>query len=357
MSVKWGVLSTAAIATKVGRAIDLAENAELVAVASRSLERAEEWATEHGAERAYGSYEELLEDPDIEAVYIPLPPTMHCEWGIKTARAGKHVLSEKPLTMNVEEAIAMQTACRENNVQLMEGVMWVHHDWTADVKNLLKSGSIGDLRRVTSSFSFYWGATVPVDNIRAQKALGGGALGDLGYYTIRFTLWAMNYQLPERVAGRMLSEHRRPDSPGSVPTEFSAELFYPEGVSASFFCSFLTEHQQWANVSGTKGYLQVPDFVLPYHGDELGFEVSNAIFDITGCDFNMNNRTQRLTVRESSNSGENAQETNLFRNFAELVLSGKLEPRWGEITLKTQQVLDACLRSARSHGELVHLRT
>lgn len=97
----------------------------------------------------------------------------------------------------------------------------------------------------------------------------------------------------------MLAEHRSPDSPSSIPTEFSAELFYPSGVSAGFFCSFLTENQQWANVSGTKGYLHVPDFVLPYYGDELGFEVSNAEFGIDGCDFKMEDRT-----RECNRAGE-----------------------------------------------------
>ena len=110
MSVKWGIVGTADIATKVSKAIQRAKNAELLAIGSRSSERAEKWAMEHGASRSYGSYEALLDDPDVAAVYIPLPPSMHSEWGIKAAKAGKHVLSEKPLTMDIGEAVALEAA-------------------------------------------------------------------------------------------------------------------------------------------------------------------------------------------------------------------------------------------------------
>ena len=140
-----------------------------------------------------------------------------------------------------------------------------------------------------------------------------------------------------------------------MPTEFSGELFFGDGVSADFYCSFLTEHQQWAHVSGTKGNLLVRDFVLPYFGSEVGFDVDQAAFDVRGCDFNMEEHTRRLAVAEYSNSAANAQETNLFRNFADRALSGQPDPTWGEITLKTQQVVDACLRSARDGGRTIDL--
>jgi predicted dehydrogenase len=113
--------------------------------------------------------------------------------------------------------------------------------------------------------------------------------------------------------------------------------------------------QQWAHVSGTKGAVVVRDFVLPIHGSELTFDVSNPVFDIVGCDFNMQERTRRIAVHEYSNSTEDAQETNMFRNFADLALCGTPEESWGEIALKTQKTLDACLRSARSGGSVVEL--
>ena len=120
--VQWGGLGTAGIAKKVGEAIKMAENAELVAVASRSKTRAKQWSKNNQVEHAYGSYDELLADPRIDAVYIPLPPSMHAEWTIKAADQGKHILCEKPLSVTVGEAIAMSNACKTNQVQLMDGI-------------------------------------------------------------------------------------------------------------------------------------------------------------------------------------------------------------------------------------------
>ncbi len=133
------------------------------------------------------------------------------------------------------------------------------------------------------------------------------------------------------------------------------KIFFAGGVSSSFYCSFIGEHQQWVNVSGTKGYLYVDDFVLPFYGSEVGFEVSNAVFDLHGCEFNMEEHTRRLAVAEYSSGEPNAQETYLFRNFADLVLSGKADPKWGKIALQTQQVVDACLQSAQAGGDFIEL--
>ena len=165
----------------------------------------------------------------------------------------------------------------------------------------------------------------------------------------------MNWKLPAKVCGHVLSGHRRGDSPQSVPTDFSAELFYPDGVSANFYCSFLAEIQQWASVGGTQGSLHIPDFVLPYYGSEAAFEVHNPLFQVNVCDFNMEPHTRRVAVREYGNGADNSQEANMFAAFARLALSGKPDAFWGEIALKTQQVLDACLQSARADGRMVEL--
>ena len=151
--------------------------------------------------------------------------------------------------------------------------------------------------------------------------------------------------------------NERPDSPTPVPTEFSAELFYPQGVSASLYCSFLAEIQQWANVGGAKGFVHVPDFVLPHYGAEAAFEVSNPVFHVAGCHFNMEDHRRRVAVREYSNSAPDSQETNMFRRFAALALSGKPDESWGAMALKTQQVLDACLQSALAGGQPLDLAT
>jgi hypothetical protein len=117
----------------------------------------------------------------------------------------------------------------------------------------------------------------------------------------------------------------------------------------------VTEIQQWANVGGTRGFIHVPDFVLPYYGSELTFELSRSVFNMNGCDFNMENHTQRVGVHEYSNSAVDSQETLMFGNFATLALSSSPDPSWGDLALKTQQVLDACLMSARSDGKIVEL--
>jgi predicted dehydrogenase len=115
----------------------------------------------------------------------------------------------------------------------------------------------------------------------------------------------------------------------------------------AFYCSFQAENQQWANVSGTRGLVHVPDFVLPFFGDEVRFEVTNSVFDVQGCEFHMQRRSRSIVVPEYSNSHPTAQETNLFRTFSDLVTTGRLDRRWGEIALATQVVMDACAQSAR----------
>ncbi|MEC9094191.1 MAG: gfo/Idh/MocA family oxidoreductase, partial [Planctomycetota bacterium] len=173
-----------------------------------------------------------------------------------------------------------------------------------------------------------------------------GCLGDLGWYQIRFALWAMDYQMPTSVIGRMLSQHHRSDSPLPVPMEFSLELFFDGGVSASFYSSFITEHQQFCSVAGTKGFLRVDDFVPPFHGNQLNFEVFNSNFVVDRCDFTMENHTQRYLIPEYANNKPGSQESKLFETFSGLVLAGKTDSFWPEASLKTQKILDAALESA-----------
>lgn len=357
---RWGILGTANIARKNWRAIRNAGNSRLVVVGSRTAERARQFIQECQTSapceivpRAAGSYEEVLHSPDVDAVYLPLPTGIRKEWVLRAAAAGKHVLCEKPAGVNAAEVREMLAACRTHSLQFMDAVMFMHSARLAAMREILDDGSsIGRLTRIAAQFSFSGDTEFFRSNIRVSEHLEPlGCLGDLGWYTIRFALWAMKYQLPERVTGRLLAKHGRPDSSLPVPTDFSAELVFPGGVSSAFYCSFLTETQQWANISGTRGYLHVADFVLPWYGNQLAFEVNNPVYDMRGCDFNMQRRTRRISVDEYSNSFAPSQESNMFRAFAELVLSGRPDEHWGQIALKTQQVLDACLSSAREGVE------
>ena len=361
---RWGILGAADIARKNWQAIRSAPNCTLTAVAARDPQRCRQFVAACQSHtpfevppRVSDTYEALLARDDVDAVYLPLPTRVRRQWAIRAAQAGKHVLAEKPAGVRAEEVREILEACRRNRVQFMDGVMFMHSRRLEAMRQVFDDGqSVGEVRRITSEFTFGAPEEFFQGDIRTDSRLEPlGCLGDLGWYNIRFTLWAMKEQLPLAVCGHMLSEHKRPDSPAPVATDFSAELFYPGGVSAGFYCSFRAEIQQWASVSGTRGALYVPDFVLPHYGSEVGFEVSNPVFHVTGCDFNMEEHSRRITVREYSNSAENAQETAMFRRFAELALSGKPDPYWGEITLKTQQVLDACLDSARSEGRMTEV--
>ena len=138
-----------------------------------------------------------------------------------------------------------------------------------------------------------------------------------------------------------------------MPTEFSGELLFEGGVSAGFYCSFVTDLEQWVRVSGTTGSLRVEDFVLPFSGSELSFDVHRASFRVRGCDFDMKPETRRIAVAEHSHGHASAQEANMFRNFAAAVRSDRLNEQWPEIALKTQQVMNACLDSARAEGKPV----
>jgi predicted dehydrogenase len=351
--VRWGILGTANIARKNWKAIRLAENATLAAVASRDAAKAAAFIGEcqrevpfDPAPAAVGGYAELLRRDDVDAVYIPLPTGVRREWVERAAAAGKHVLCEKPCGPTAADVRAMLDACRAKGVQFMDGVMFMHSARLPLLRKVLDDGkSVGELRRIASQFSFQAPAEFFAGNIRVSDALEPlGCLGDLGWYNIRFALWVMKNTLPERVIGRTLAEHNR------VPTEFSAELFFPGGVSASFYCSFRTENQQWAHVSGTGGSVALSDFVLPFYGAESAFEANRPVFRVQGCSFHMESHPTRYAVAEYSEGEANAQEVNMIRTFSTLAAAGTPDPVWGEWALNTQVVLDACLASAWENG-------
>jgi predicted dehydrogenase len=319
--VRWGILGTAKIANKVGPAIKAAAGAELTAIASRSLERARQWAGEYGVPRAYGSYEELLADPEIEAVYIPLPPSLHAEWTLRAAEQGKHVLCEKPLARHAREAEEMVAACRAHGVQLMDGMMWVHHPRTAAMRRQIDSGLLGPLRRVTAAFTFNWDA-LPADNIRFQRDLAGGALGDLGWYCVAAILWAFG-ELPERVfaTARYFQD---------VELNLSALLWFPGERMASFDCGFDTGMRKWFEVAGTAGSLICDDFTAPWDIQKARFWIHDA----------------RGKAAEQK-SEPCVQEVRMIEDLCAAIRGGALNEQWPATALAIQRVCDLLEESAR----------
>jgi predicted dehydrogenase len=265
MSVlRWGVLSTAKIGReKVIPGIQAAERCEVVAIASRDEDLARRTATDLGIQRAHGSYEALLEDPEVDAIYIPLPNHMHHEWTIAAARAGKHVLCEKPIALSSADAEEMAGVCADQGVRLMEAFMYrLHPTWVA-VRELVGSGRIGELRAVQSWFSYFNDDAADIRNIREY---GGGALMDIGCYSINLSRMLFGGE-PTRVEASIT---RDPASGVDVLT--SALLEFGDGI-ATFTCSTRAEPDQRVHVYGTEGRISVgiPFNIPPDRPTEVSF--------------------------------------------------------------------------------------
>ena len=241
----------------------------------------------------------------------------------------------------------MVAACRKNGVQFMDGVMFMHNPRLQRLRELLDDGSsIGHIKRIMSIFTFCVGEDFFRANIRVHSELEPtGCLGDLGWYCIRFSLWAMNWQLPRAVSGRILSQRGNALSPAPAATDFSGELIFNGETSAGFYSSFLAEKQQWVDVSGTKGHFSVSDFVHPFSEHEPAFALNHREVPVKCCD----------CVGPHSDSRASAQDVSMFRNFANQVRFGRMNDAWPDMALKTQQVMDACFQSAQQGGALVNV--
>jgi predicted dehydrogenase len=341
-----GFLSTAGIGRKNWKAILNSGNCVVAAVASRDAQKSRIFIDDCQREfafaetpRAFGSYEELLAAPDMDAVYVPLPTALRKDLVVRAAQNGKHVLCEKPCAANSAELDEMLAACQQHSVQFLDGVMFMHSPRLPKIREALNNGtSLGQLQRLSSLFSFHLGEDFFRNNIRADGALEpAGCLGDLGWYSIRFFLWTLNWQLPHSVTAKILAQ-----SASGAPTEFSAELFFADGVSAEFYCSFLTAKQQTVAVGGRIGWLRMPDFVHPRNGYEPAFELN-------GTEVRVASDVKCPPGGAPAGYGHaTAQDTRMWRNFANQIFSGKLNEDWPMWARQTQKVLDACLAAGRS---------
>jgi predicted dehydrogenase len=352
-----GFLSTANIGRQNWKAVFNSGSCVISAVASRDPEKSRKFINGCQAEfpfetppTPFGSYEELLASKNVDAVYVPLPTGLRKEWVLRAAAAGKHVICEKPCGISFADVQEMTDACRKNRVQFMDGVMFMHNPRLLRVRKVLDDKkSVGSIRRISSAFSFCGNDEFSRGNIRLDGRLEpAGCLGDLGWYCIRFTLWAMKWQLPHTVTGRILSESKPIGGRLPAPTDFSAELFFDNNISAQFYCAFIVADQQWAFVSGRKGWLRIPDFVHPFNSREPAFEVNRTEMRLRAAGASQ----RQKPIPESGELGHaTAQNTIMFRNFARQAFSGKLNNDWPMWALKTQQVQDACLQSAKEGGK------
>ena len=317
--LRWGILSTAHIArTKVIPGIQKADRCQVVAIGSRDLDQARRAAAQLGIPRAHGSYEALLADPEIDAVYIPLPNHLHAEWTIAAARAGKHVLCEKPLALSAAEAEHMVDACRAEGVRLMEAFMYrLHPSWVA-VRELVASGRIGRLVAVQSWFSYF---NDDPTNIRNIRDYGGGALMDVGCYSVNLSRMLFGTE-PTRVEASVVR-----DGPGGVDVLTSGLLEFDDGVAA-FTCSTRAEDDQRVHVYGTAGRISVG---IPFN---IPPDRPSYVFLTAGGDPPVDPHTEVLTFETADPYAVEAQ------RFAEAVLDGGPTPTPPEDAVANMRVIE-----------------
>ena len=248
--IQWGILSTAKIGVvKVIPAMQKGELCEIAAISSRNINKAKEAANKLNIPKAYGSYEELLNDPEIDAVYNPLPNHLHVPLTIKGLEAGKHVLCEKPIAMNAEEAkYLVEETKKHPDLKVMEAFMYRFHPQWHKIKSLVKEGAIGEVKTIHSVFTYF---NVDSQNIRNKADIGGGALMDIGCYCISFPRFVLEKE-PVSVMGSMDF-----DPEMKIDRLTSGILDFSKGVTATFTCSTQSFPYQRAKIFGTKGIIEI----------------------------------------------------------------------------------------------------
>ena len=264
--INWGILSTARIgSTAFVPSARATPGARVLAVASRSQEKAEAWARQHDIPLALGGYQALVEHPDVDAIYISLPNSLHAEWTVAAARAGKHVFCEKPLAVTAAEGRRMVDACREAGVLLFEAFVFMHHPQSRRLLEIIRTGEIGALRHIDAGMAF---SVDDPANIRMIKELGGGSIYDGGVYPITFARFIAGGDPVSVMA------HMRFDERSGVDVAVSLILEFPGGLTATLHCGFQGRGGAHARITGGQGRLVVPS---PYHpGPESRFEVVPA---------------------------------------------------------------------------------
>ncbi|MGF1578295.1 MAG: Gfo/Idh/MocA family protein [Gemmataceae bacterium] len=319
--IRWGVLGVAKINNRIFPSFTRTKLAKLHGIASRSLVKAQHAAKQDNIPKAYGSYDELLADPEIDVVYNPLPNTLHAEWTKKAADAGKHILCEKPLTPTAAGAQEVVDYCASKGVRLLDGFMWPHHPRTVKLREIIDAGTIGEVQRVTGAFTF---KMEPLDtsNIRLKPELGGGSLLDVGCYPVYGIRWALGAEPVKAFAQAKYVN--------DVDVEMTGQLTFADGRMASFDCGFTLPMRMTMEITGTEGFIRIPEMWLP---------LPSATFTI--------HRWSTGGVETISIDGQD-QIAHMLDNMSSSVRDDQpVKPEPHE-AVKTLRVLDALAKSAKS---------
>ena len=322
--LRWGILSTAKIGTKtVIPALLQSGNGIVAAIASRDAHAALETARSLGISNSFGSYEALLESPDIDAVYNPLPNSLHKEWSIRAAEHGKHILCEKPLALNTAEVDEMIAAAKQYHVLLMEAFMYRFHPQIAQVRQLIASGAIGETQVIRSAFGF---RLEDYNNIRLNKALGGGSVMDVGCYCVNVSRLIAGAEPMQVHASAVIGRSQ-------VDETLAAILRFPDNLIAHFDSSFRTDYREWLAVQGSEGRLELEH---PFRSHAVGGKGSITLHRKDG--------THEVLTTPAVN-----QYQLMAEHFADAVLNGKPLQYPPELDRGNMRVIDALYESARTH--------
>ncbi|WP_416293921.1 Gfo/Idh/MocA family protein [Paenibacillus illinoisensis] len=326
--LRWGILGSASIAKgSVIPGLQQSELNEVAAIASRDEEKAKQTADQLGIPQAYASYEALLEDDSIDAVYIPLPNHLHREWTIRAAEAGKHILCEKPLALTEQEAREMAQACDDAGVLLAEAFMYRHHPRYDQIRDVIASGEIGEIRGIHSTFSFNNSGSA--GNVRFKREWGGGALYDIGCYSISAARLLLG-QEPSAVTviGMFSPEHDHVDMMASGLLEFN------DHVGVTFDSSMWAAFRNTLEVLGSDGIIEVPSAFISKPDRSSNFYVTAG---------GERREVEVPQVNHYSLQGD---------DMARAVLQGKNMRFASSDAVANMKVLEACLRSAEERTRI-----
>lgn len=340
-AMRLGVLGCANIARQFVRDLDGSPKVRVVAAASRRLESALEFSKTFGIGRSYGSYEALLADTELDAIYLPLPNSLHAEWAIKAAEAGKHVLCEKPLALNLDQAKAMFDAARSNRVMLLEAFPYAFQPQTGAMLKLLREGVIGDVRSVQACFGFT--LANPDGNIRLNPDLGGGALLDAGSYALSITRLVMGCAPAAVMADSSWTE-------SGVDISTMATLYYADGRRAQLSCAMNTANHRRATIAGSAGTLETE--YLNHTSSRAG----DSRHGYLPSQLRVRRGTANTVAFEEVASATGSGFRFAAEAFADLVRTGDVTTinHLAQASLDNAATLEAMARSARS-GERVTL--
>lgn len=323
--LRFGVIGTGRITRRLVAELQSSPGVSVTAIASRTRERADWFASQYGIAAAVVGYDALLARDDVDAVYISLPPALHAHWAAKAAEAGKHVLCEKPLAVSVDEAELIAKWCDQHNVRWLDATGWLHHRRTAEMTSIARSGKLGKLGHISVSVSFY--RPFQSGEHRLDPSLGGGCLLDLGWYAVGLACH-MADQTPTKVYADTITE-------SGVPLRANGILWFEDSLTAScltasFSCGYDTATRKWFEVAGSDASIICDDFTRPWADRPTRFWVHDASGQVTSHEY-----TDR-------------QEQRMIRT---LVGTERLDA-YQNAALRTQRVLSALAESA-SIGQAV----